>query len=151
MSGTVHVLLGAAVGSLFSRRSTAFLAGVVSHLVGDILPHQEAPPQKDIPLSLCTFSALVVQYGFHSPICWGALGGTCPDVEHILTSLGVIQKKDRLFPTHEGCLGFLPHSAGGRPKTDRVQVFLAGSSLLLLTLFNHRNSRKLKGKGDEAE
>lgn len=142
MSGMVHVLLGAAVGSLFSKRSTAFLAGVISHLVGDILPHQEAPPQIDVPLSLCTLSALIAQYGPHSPICWGALGGTCPDVEHILTSLGVIQKKDRLFPTHEGRFGFLPHSVGGRPPKDTVQVFLAGGSLLLLTLLNHRNTQK---------
>jgi hypothetical protein len=92
--------VGAALGSLCKRRGIAFVAGVLSHLVTDVLPHKDYKPAVEVPMLAATLVAIAKWRGVDSPEFWGAVGGVAPDVEHGLLVAGVIGKEHELFPTH---------------------------------------------------
>ena len=100
MIGAVHAGVGAALGSLFKRRGSAFLAGVVSHLVADALPHKDYKPSIEVPLMAAALAAIAKWRGVDSPEFWGAIGGITPDTEHAFLVAGVIGKEHEVFPTH---------------------------------------------------
>jgi hypothetical protein len=103
MSG-IHAILGAAVGSLSRRRGVAFLAGVGTHVVGDLLPHKDFGAAVEVPLLAAALWWVGARRGWASPAFWGAVGGAAPDIENALEYLG-LRDGQRVFPTHRSWHG----------------------------------------------
>lgn len=108
MTGSVHVALGAALGRLIGNRPLAFGAGVLSHLIGDLVPHKDMGIG-ETPIVFGTLAAVGWRHGWDSPQFLGALGGICPDFEHIPWELRKDPRRhgpmeEKLFPTHSGQL-----------------------------------------------
>jgi hypothetical protein len=106
MTGSVHAALGAAIGRVVKNKPLAFVAGVASHFVGDIVPHHDMGPA-EAPIVFGTMARIAQQHGWNSPQFWGALGGICPDFEHISAELRKDPRrhgpmKEKIFPTHNG-------------------------------------------------
>ena len=100
MTGVVHLLLGAAVGSFAKTKTGAFAAGAVSHAAADVFPHSDIDPRIDVPIMAFTAAVIGAIKGFDSVEFWGAVGGVLPDLEHGLELIGVIDKNQKIFPTH---------------------------------------------------
>lgn len=142
MTGTVHAALGAAVGRAVENVPLAFGLGVVSHFVGDIVPHKDVGP-KEAPFLLGTLGLIVWRHGWKSAQLWGALGGICPDFEHIPAEL----KRDprrfeampaKRFPTHNGRARHArwPHSAA---LGVAMQVMLVFAGLYCAGTFSRKD------------
>jgi len=106
MTGSVHAAIGAAVGSLTRNRVLAFALGLGTHLVGDVVPHHDMGAT-ETPLVFATLVRVAQQHGLNSPQFWGALGGVCPDFEHMPAEWRQDPRrfgpmKEKLFPTHNG-------------------------------------------------
>ncbi len=129
MTGLLHALSGAVIGSLFSKRTAAFGAGVVSHAVADIIPHKDAPLAFDLVMIPTALLLIGRARGFDSPEFAGALGGICPDFEHAGIVLGIKQDGEGLYPTHNEVL---PHGRGGE-FTSQVLIGVACVAALCLT------------------
>ena len=114
MIGAVHASIGAAVGSLFKRKSSAFLAGVVSHIVADALPHTDFPSKIEAPFLAGSLVAIAAWRGVDSPEFWGSLGAVVPDAEHGLMEVGLIKPEDEIFPTHIDYGKYHGHETGER-------------------------------------
>lgn len=104
MTGSVHAALGAALGRFIKNKPLAFVAGVASHFVGDIVPHHDMGAG-ETPIVFGTMARIVQQHGWNSPQFWGALGAICPDFEHIPAELRKDPRRfeamdEKLFPTH---------------------------------------------------
>jgi hypothetical protein len=111
MMGSVHAALGAAIGNRIRNRPLAFVAGVASHLIGDVLPHHDMGPA-EAPLVFATVALVGHKHGWTSPEFFGAVGAILPDFEHIPAELRKDPRRhepmeEKLFPTHNNSL---PHS-----------------------------------------
>ena len=85
----------------------AFLLGVVSHAILDMLLHSQFPQVKEnlFYLGIFTLFASLQLYqnsGEDERILWGALGGVLPDAERVLVLWGLISQEQMIFPTHSG-------------------------------------------------
>lgn len=106
MTGSVHAAIGSAIGRFVKNKPLAFGLGVLSHFIGDIVPHHDMGPS-ETPLVFATMARIVQQHGWKSPQFWGALGGICPDFEHIPAELRKDPRRhkamsEKIFPTHNG-------------------------------------------------
>ena len=108
----VHALLGGAIGACARRRSTAFLAGVGSHLLADLLPHCDYPVKVEVPMALGAVAAVGLIAGTRSTAFAGAVGGAAPDLENL-------GNQPKYFPTHRDA------RHGTRTKKVWPQVLLA--------------------------
>lgn len=111
MTGFVHAALGAAIGKAIGNKPLAFCVGMVSHAVGDLIPHHDVGVM-EAPLLTATMLRIIQQHGWNSPQFWGALGAVCPDFEHIPTELRKDPRRfepmeEKWFPTHNSQL---PHA-----------------------------------------
>ena len=101
-----HAALGAALGHLAGRRLPAFLLGVASHVLADLVPHRDYELKQEIALLAGALAVVAARYGVGSPAWYGALGGALPDLETGLAMLQGRQDEARLhFPTHRGWHG----------------------------------------------
>ncbi|MFQ3548329.1 MAG: hypothetical protein SNJ70_01085 [Armatimonadota bacterium] len=100
MTGAVHALVGAALGSLFENKSSAFLTGVISHAICDVIPHKDLSAKAEVALMACVMTILERWKGLDSTEFWGALGAISPDIEHGLSLIGILPEDLKLFPTH---------------------------------------------------
>ena len=112
MTGFIHAAIGAAIGKYVRCKPLAFGLGVLSHGVGDVIPHHDLGVA-EAPLLAATLARIVQQHGWNSPQFFGALGAVCPDFEHIPTELRRDPRRfapmpEKLFPTHNGKI---PHAA----------------------------------------
>lgn len=112
MTGFIHAAIGAAIGKAVRNKPLAFGLGVLSHGVGDVIPHHDMGIA-EAPLLAGTMARIIQQHGVNSPQFWGALGAICPDFEHIPTELRRDPRRfapmaEKKFPTHNGRL---PHAA----------------------------------------
>ena len=98
--GGVHAIIGAAVGSFFKGKTSAFVAGVVSHLIADAAPHKDMNPAAEVAILAASMVAIAKWRGVDSPEFWGAVGAVIPDAEHALKLAGVITGDQEVFPTH---------------------------------------------------
>ncbi|GAB4466002.1 MAG: hypothetical protein OHK0029_37040 [Armatimonadaceae bacterium] len=98
----VHAVIGAVVGRLAKNRPTAFVAGVSTHLLGDLIPHKDFDPKIEAPLLAATLGYLAWRYGINSPEFIGAFGGIAPDLENAAQVVGLISPDQMVFPTHQG-------------------------------------------------
>lgn len=129
MTGFIHAAIGAAIGRAVRNKPLAFGLGVLSHGVGDLIPHHDLGVA-EAPLLAGTMARIVQQHGWNSPQFWGALGAICPDFEHIPSELRNDPRRfapmdSKRFPTHNGVL---PHAAW--PHDERLG--LAMNAVLFL-------------------
>ena len=106
MTGTVHAAIGAAIGRFAKNKPAAFGLGVFSHFVGDIVPHKDLGPI-EAPFLLGTLVLIAKKHGVNSPQFIGAIGGICPDFEHIPAEIKRDPRRfdpmpEKFFPTHNG-------------------------------------------------
>ncbi len=104
MTGSVHAAIGAALGRYIKNKPLAFVVGLASHFVGDVIPHHDMGAG-ETPIVFGTMARIVQQHGWNSPQFWGALGAICPDFEHIPAELRKDPRRfeampEKLFPTH---------------------------------------------------
>lgn len=117
MDLTSHSTAGAALGLKLGRTPLqAFLIGMASHAVLDMIPHRSS--RIDTPDAVARMAGgAAVLYdrwrgsGWDSRVLWGAVGGVIPDVEHLS------RKHKKVFPTHSGAL---PHGHTDRADVDIV-------------------------------
>lgn len=134
MTGFVHAAIGAAIGKVIRNKPLAFAAGVLSHGLGDMIPHHDIGPT-EAPLLLSTLLLIIERHGLDSSQFWCALGAICPDFEHIPTEIRKDPRrfapmKEKKFPTHNGKL---PHAQW--PHDARLgmamNIILVGGALYL--------------------
>lgn len=135
MIGAVHASIGAAIGTFCGRKSTAFVAGLVSHAIADALPHHDYPPKVEVPLMAGTVLLIGALKGFNSPKFWGALGAISPDTEHGLAAAGLMRFDKEVFPTHSNNA-----KLHGRCSSERVsQAVIAAAAALTLATNRHKH------------
>ena len=130
MMGAVHAGIGAAVGSLCKTKPGAFLAGIASHVIADIIPHTDYPPAIEVPLVAAALAGIAAWRGADSPEFWGAAGGVAPDLEHGLKELGLITDEREVFPTH----GPEPCMHGGETGEHWSQAIITIACVALIAL-----------------
>jgi len=116
----VHALVGAAVGKASRHTGGAFVAGVITHAIGDLLPHKDFDPKTEAPLLAATMAAIAWRHGFKSPEFWGAVGGFAPDFENAAQVVKLIRPDQMVFPTHQG-----DHVHGRKTESALPQGILA--------------------------
>lgn len=123
---SLHVATGAAVGALAPSRRSALAAGALTHFLGDRVPHEDITNRHFELLSgIATLMALAERRGVFDTAVFGAVGGSAPDLEHVLPLPRPGGRK--LFPSHR-IRGW--HRSGGLP--DWAQLLAAGVLLGLL-------------------
>jgi hypothetical protein len=111
MTGFVHAAIGAAIGRVIKNKPLSFAVGVLSHGVGDMIPHHDIGTA-EAPLLVGTLARIGMECGWNSPQMWGALGAICPDFEHIPAEVRKDPRRfepmaEKRFPTHNAQL---PHA-----------------------------------------
>ena len=104
MMGSIHAALGAALGSRIKNKPLAFVAGLASHLVGDMIPHHDMGPL-EAPLVFGTVALVGHKHGWNSPEFLCSVGAILPDLEHIPAELRKDPRRhepmpEKIFPTH---------------------------------------------------
>jgi hypothetical protein len=118
---SLHVATGAAGGALTRSRAGAVALGLVLHALGDRMPHQDIASRRfEIGSGVACALGLAVRYGSLSPVTFGALAASAPDIEHVLPLPRPGGRK--LFPSHR-IHGW--HRAGGVPAW--AQLLAAGT------------------------
>jgi hypothetical protein len=118
----LHVASGAAIGAAAGSRGRAAALGLLSHLAGDVVPHDDLPHGFEAASGVAAFLLLAAARGPLDPATVGAAAASAPDLEHVLRRPGSRARK--LFPSHR--YGPL-HQANGLP--GGVQLVVAGAVL----------------------
>ncbi|HHU52354.1 MAG TPA: hypothetical protein GXZ36_11120 [Firmicutes bacterium] len=120
---TTHALVGGFTAGSGAGLVTAFLGGLVSHLILDVVPHHDYYEAKWGVLDFLTAVSLVlfcrekfVGLPYFLP---GAIGGALPDLEVALSH--VTGKRWLIFPSHTG---LTPHHRMEWPWGFFVQAFV---------------------------
>src|SRR5262245_33982381 len=117
---SLHVATGGLVGAAAGSRGRALLLGLLTHALGDGVPHQDVASRRFETLSgFAGIGLLAAARGPLDPVVIGAIGASVPDVEHVLPLPRPGGRK--LFPSHR-IHGW--HKAGGLPAS--VQLVAAG-------------------------
>jgi hypothetical protein len=123
---SLHVASGATVGALAPSRRSALVLGALTHFLGDGVPHEDILNRRfELWSGVAALAALAARRGPFDATVLGAVGGSAPDVEHILPLPRPGGRK--LFPSHR-IRGW--HRSGGLP--DWAQLLAAGVLLGLL-------------------
>ncbi len=124
-----HLVTGAALGRDL-RPWGAFVVGLASHLLLDVLPHQDHSSSWLGALDLLTGILVARNLGIlsHKGAFCGALGGAIPDVEVALSHL-LGYDFPKVFPSHKGSL----HCGGAGARGVVFELLLLGTVLLALT------------------
>ena len=130
---SLHVATGAVGGALVGSRRRSLPLGLVLHLAGDRMPHQDIGDRRfEIGSGIAAVVLLALVRGPFDPAVTGALAASSPDLEHVLRLPRPGGRK--LFPSHR-IRGW--HRSGGLPTS--LQLFAAGI-LLGLVLASPRRS-----------
>jgi len=117
---SLHVATGALGGSLIRSRLGSLPLGLLLHLAGDRMPHEDiADRDFEIGSGIAAVLLLAAVRGPFDPAVTGALAASSPDLEHVVRFLRPGGRKH--FPSHR-LHGW--HRSGGVPAP--VQLFLAG-------------------------
>jgi hypothetical protein len=123
---SLHVATGAVGGSLVRSRLGSLPLGLVLHLAGDRMPHEDIPDRRfEIGSGIAAVLLLAGVRGPLDPAVTGALAASSPDLEHVLRLPRPGGRK--LFPSHR-LRGW--HRSGGVPAS--VQLLVAGFLIGLL-------------------
>ena len=124
---SLHVASGAAVGAVSGSRGRAVALGLLAHLVGDRVPHQDLPSRRfELRSGVALLLLVALSRGAFDPATIGAAAASSPDIEHVLRLPRPGGRK--LFPSHR-FRGW--HRAGGLPAA--VQLVAAGAVLAALS------------------
>jgi hypothetical protein len=139
MTCATHVILAGAVGALSRSRSRAFLAGVGTHLIADLIPHRDFSPPVEAALAMAALGAVGRLTGFDSPAFAGALGGIAPDLEHGLAVAGI--GRGSRFPSHQGT-----HGRPVREVCSQAAVALIALAVIAQASPQKRQARSVAGR-----
>lgn len=127
---SLHVATGAAAGSLIGSRLGSLPLGLLLHLAGDRVPHEDIHDRRfEIGSGIAAVLLLAAVRGPLDPAVSGALAASCPDLEHVFRLPRPGGRK--LFPSHR-LHGW--HRSGGLPAP--AQLVVAG---FLIGLLLHRS------------
>jgi hypothetical protein len=108
---SLHVASGAAVGAAARSRRGAVALGLLAHLAGDRIPHQDIPSRRfELRSGVALLVLVALRHGVLDRATIGAAAASAPDVEHVLRLPRPGGRK--LFPSHR-FNGW--HRAGGLP------------------------------------
>lgn len=130
MHVSLHLALGAVVGSLTGNPADGLAAGVASHVILDALPHWDysgvAGGVVDLAVAAALTCTLVLA---REPACvlMGAAGGTLPDVEVLRSYLR--PGRPLIFPSHSGAL---PHGRAASWWASLPAAVVAAAALAFL-------------------
>ena len=96
----IHALTGAALGRLCRSRPEAFVAGAVSHLIGDMLPHRDLGLAEEAFLAGGALALIAAVKGSDSREFVGACGAIAPDIENVVGRALDLPDERLLLPTH---------------------------------------------------
>ena len=118
---SLHVASGAAVGVVARSRRAAMGLGLLAHLAGDRIPHQDIPSRRfELRSGVALLLLVALRRGLLHPATMGAAAASAPDIEHVLRLPRPGGRK--LFPSHR-FRGW--HRAGGLPAW--LQLLVAGA------------------------
>jgi hypothetical protein len=123
----VHALTGAALARFCKTRPQALLAGALSHLVADMLPHRDLQIPEEALLLAGAFTTVAAARGPDSKEFVGALGAALPDLENLVGRILGLPDERLLLPTHN-------RYHGPEAPDFRGQLLLALGCLALLAL-----------------
>jgi len=120
---SMHVATGAAAGAAVGSRLGALALGLILHLVGDRIPHQDIASRNfEIASGVAGVLLVGAMRSPFDPAVVGAIAASAPDLEHVLPLPRPGGRK--LFPSHRKP-GL--HRSGGVPAW--LQLLLAGAIL----------------------
>jgi hypothetical protein len=123
---SLHVATGAVGGSLVGSRLGSLPLGLLLHLAGDRMPHEDIPDRRfEIGSGITGVLLLAAVRGPFDPAISGALAASAPDIEHVFRLPRPGGRK--LFPSHR-VHGW--HRSGG--VSVPTQLVLAGFLIGLL-------------------
>jgi hypothetical protein len=123
---SLHVATGAAGGALVGSRRGSLPLGLLLHLAGDLMPHEDILDRRfEIGSGVAAVLLLAAARGPFDSAVTGALAASAPDLEHIFRFLRPGGRKH--FPSHR-LHGW--HRSGG--VRAPVQLVLAGFLIGLL-------------------
>jgi hypothetical protein len=118
---SLHVASGAAVGAASGSRGRAVALGLLAHLLGDRMPHQDLPSRRfELRSGVALLLLVAARRGAFDPATIGAAAASSPDLEHVVRLARPGGRK--LFPSHR-FYGW--HRAGGLPTW--LQLLAAGA------------------------
>jgi hypothetical protein len=124
---SLHVATGAVGGTIAGSTRRALPLGLLLHLAGDRMPHQDIGDRRfEIGSGVAAVLLLALVRGPFDPAVAGALAASSPDVEHVLRLPRPRGRK--LFPSHR-FRGW--HRGGGAPAWAQLLAagFLIGAVL----------------------
>jgi hypothetical protein len=126
-----HAAAGAAVAPFVREPVSAFLAGAATHAVLDMIPHYDYDSTIPGVLDFAVAALLIASAGGDDggTTVWAMLGGVLPDLEVVMSYLGLISPRDLVFPSHSG---LLPHRNVGLPLGVLTQMAVLGLAYLSL-------------------
>ncbi len=127
MMVSVHALMGAALSRLCRGPKQAFLLGLASHFVADMIPHHDLDVLREGILLTGAMTAIGLTHGVRSREFAGAVGAVVPDAESAVAALTSLDDGKLLLPNHS-----LLH--GAEKGSIRGQVLLGIACLALLTV-----------------
>jgi hypothetical protein len=118
---SLHVASGAAIGAAARSRRAAVMLGLLAHLAGDRMPHQDIPSRRfELRSGVALLLLVALRRGALDRATIGAAAASAPDVEHVLRLPRPGGRK--LFPSHR-FHGW--HRPGGLP--TGLQLLVAGA------------------------
>jgi hypothetical protein len=118
---SLHVASGAAIGAAARSRRAAVALGLLAHLAGDRMPHQDIPSRRfELRSGVALLLVVALRRGALDSATIGAAAASAPDLEHVLRLPRPGGRK--LFPSHR-FHGW--HRAGGLPTW--IQLLTAGA------------------------
>ena len=135
---SLHVATGGLAGALAGSRGAAVALGLLAHLAGDRMPHEDLRSRRFETVSgIGALLFLAATRGPLDPAVVGAAAGSVPDIEHVLPLPRPGGRK--LFPSHRK-YGW--HRTGGMPAS--VQLVGAGVILGALAAPRLRTRSRMK-------
>jgi hypothetical protein len=120
-----HLTVGALAGRGCANPAVAFLVGIASHALLDVLPHEDAVTARtELRVVAVLTPAIAAGTHFDSRALAGAVGGALPDLEHIQRLPGAGGRL--VFPTH-GPGGF--HEVVPLPFRFSARAQIAGAAV----------------------
>jgi hypothetical protein len=132
---SLHVASGAAIGAGVGSRRAAVGLGLLAHLLGDRVPHQDLPSRRfELQSGVGLLLLVALRRGPLDPATIGAAAASAPDLEHVVRLPRPGGRK--LFPSHR-FRGW--HRAGGLPAW--LQLVAAGVLAGVVVAESRRSGR----------